>query len=312
MSLANLSSINTSGATNVTFAGGGTTTVTLPTISGTMVYYTSAPAAQYNLSYAGGTSGLVTYLGNTAYGTLVAASTGAPQWTTPTAGVLYQATTTTVPVFSPTPTMTLPVFSTGATFTASAGGTTAGEFWYDSTQLCHTSYVDGVKQFQHTVTWVQTADGVTSGTSAITMLGTGVGTLVFPANFFVSGKTAEVKLKGLCTTAASPGTEVITVIFNAGTPVTVGTTTSATPTGSLTAIPFELELLITARSTTSVMVSGNCILHTGTTVYSFPITSSAAVTIVAATSYTLDVRSTNGTSSGCVFTSKTGTVKILA
>jgi hypothetical protein len=93
--------ISFSGNYAQTFTATAASSVAMPaSVSATMCYYTSAPAAQYNLAYANATSGLIAYLANTAYGTLVASSAGAPQWTTPAAGVLFAANATTVPSYT--------------------------------------------------------------------------------------------------------------------------------------------------------------------------------------------------------------------
>lgn len=92
---------STTGAFSTSLTQGANLTLVLPVVAGTatMLYYTSAPAAQYAIPYAGGASGLMSYTAVGAYGTLVCNSAGLPSWATGT-GVLFTANGTSVPAFT--------------------------------------------------------------------------------------------------------------------------------------------------------------------------------------------------------------------
>jgi len=201
------------------------------------------------------------------------------------------------------------VHTLGATLTASASVSTAGYIGYNSTQLAHEFYASGLKQFNTTTMFVQTANGTNGSATTITnILGTGVGTAVLPANFFTAGKTIRVRIWGSFTTAATPGTTTFTLRFNAGTPVAVWTGTTVTLGSSLTNQMFYDEWIITARSTTSLMVTNWVTNNTMSAQNGAP----AAATITAATSYTIEVDATNSVASGTIYTIYNATIEILA
>ena len=200
--------------------------------------------------------------------------------------------------------------------TAGSGGTTAGELWYDSTQLCQMNYNDGVKQANTTTLFTQTATGTNGAATALTnILGTGIGTAVLPASFFVTGKSIRVKTWGTVTTnSTTPGTTVITLYLNAGTPVTVVATPSLTLTANMTSMPFVIDLILTCRSATTVMGGGTFTVSNSTTGISslvVGLATTTAATIVNATSYTINVSATNGTASGTIYTTQGSSIEIM-
>jgi len=206
-------------------------------------------------------------------------------------------------------------FTQAAIFTAYAGGTTAGMIWQDSTQKALATYQDGLKQMAVGTMFTMTAAGTNGANTAITnILGTGVGTAVLPASWTLTGKTIRIRVIGTVTTAATPGTTVITLYLNAGTPVTVVASPSLTLTASMTSMPFTIEFDMVCRSTTSVMAGGKFVVSnstTGITATAIPIGTTTAATVVAATSYTINVSATNGTASGTVYTTQTCTIEVL-
>jgi len=207
------------------------------------------------------------------------------------------------------------VHTLGHVLTASASVSTAGYLGYNSTQLSHEFFANGLKQMNVGTMFTQTATGTNGANTAITnILGTGVGTAVLPASWTLTGKSIRIRCSGTVTTAATPGTTVITLRLNAGTPVTVVATPSLTLTASMTSMPFEIEFLLVCRSTTSVMASGRMIVSsstTGVTGLSVPIGTITAATVVAATSYTLEIDATNGTASGTIYTTQTASIEVL-
>lgn len=207
------------------------------------------------------------------------------------------------------------VHTLGETMTASAGVSTAGYIGQDSTQKAMGTYQNGVKQMLSGTLFTQTATGTNGANTAITnILGTGVGTAVLPASFSLVGKTIRVHVIGTVTTAASPGTTVISLYLNAGTPVTVVASPTLTLTASMTSMPFACDFYLTFQSTTTVMGGGNCVFSsstTGITGLDVPIATTTAATIVAATSYTINVSATNGTAGGTVYTSQISSIEVL-
>lgn len=205
--------------------------------------------------------------------------------------------------------------STPLVLTAGTGGTTAGEHWYDSTQLSPAFYANGVKQTLTGTLFTQTGTGTNGANTTITnILGSGVGTAVLPASYSLIGKTIRVRVVGTVTTAATPGTTIISLYLNAGSPITVVASPSLTLTASMTSMPFDLNFLMTFRTTTTVIGGGHFTVSsstTGITGLDVPIATTTAATIVAATSYTINVSATNGTASGTVYTSQIASVEVL-
>lgn len=207
------------------------------------------------------------------------------------------------------------VHTLGHVLTASASVATAGYLGYNSTQLSHEFYARGLKQMNTATMFTQTATGTNGAATTITnILGTGVGTAVLPATWTLAGKTVRIRVWGTVTTAASPGTTVITLRLNAGTPVTVVASPSLTLTASMTSMPFFIDLTMTCRSATSVIAGGQFVVSnstTGISALTVPIGTTTAATVVQATSYTIEIDSTNGTASGTIYTTQGSTIEIL-
>jgi hypothetical protein len=90
---------------------------------------------------------------------------------------------------------------------AAYAGTVEGDYWNDFTQKCLIGHIDGLKQFDSRVMFVATADKTVTNTNAeTTMFAAGIGTLTFPADFFVVGKSVRITLRGHHTMDASPPT----------------------------------------------------------------------------------------------------------
>ena len=199
-------------------------------------------------------------------------------------------------------------FTQGAIFTAYAGGSTAGQFWYDSTQKAMTTYSDGLKQFTSTTMFVMTADGTNGAATAETsIIGTGVGTKTIPGSFFMAGKSIRVRGLGVFTSAAAPGTVTLKLKLGA---VVIATSAAVTPTISKTGAFFEFEFLLTCRSATTIQGGGALYMDAVVAQISVPNTTTA--TIVNATAYAVDVTSTNSIASGCVWTTKVCTIEVMA
>lgn len=84
-------------------------------------------------------------------------------------------------------------------------GTVEGDLWNDYSQKCLIGYVDGMKQFDVRACFIQTGKRtVTDSVNELTLFGAGIGSLTFPANFFVVGKTIRVTMRGYHTMDATP------------------------------------------------------------------------------------------------------------
>ena len=124
-------------------------------------------------------------------------------------------------------------------------GTVEGDFWNDYTQKCLIGYIDGLKQYDSRVCFVMTASQTITNTNAeTTCFGTGIGTLTYPADFFVVGKTLKINIRGIHTMDATAPD----LTFR----VKLGGTTYATKTYSDhndTNRYIEITFLLTCRTT---------------------------------------------------------------
>lgn len=140
----------------------------------------------------------------------------------------------------------------------SSGVSANGAFWNDSTQNSLATYDSSIKQIIPGIIFTQTADKtVASSTSETSIVGTGVGGLTLPANFFVAGKTIRVTMSGVYSTVAVTG-DTVTVKIKYGSTVLASKATTALVTGG-TNLAWFSDVLITCRSTGasgSVQVSG--------------------------------------------------------
>jgi len=142
--------------------------------------------------------------------------------------------------------------------TAAAGTTNEGSLWSDSTQKAVQQYVNNIEATLSGVIFTQTADkSVSNTTTETTIVGSGVGTLTLPANFFVAGKTIRVTMSGVYSTVAVTG-DTVTVKVKYGTTVLASKATTSLVTGA-TNLFWESEILVTCRTTGAtgtVQVSG--------------------------------------------------------
>lgn len=141
---------------------------------------------------------------------------------------------------------------------AVSASTTEGDMWADSTQKTASGFIDGIQQQMSGVIFTQTADkSVTNTVTETTIVGTGVGGLTLPANFFVAGKTIRITMSGVYSTVAVTG-DTVTIKIKYGSTVLASKATTALVTGG-TNLAWFSDALITCRSTGSsgtVQVSG--------------------------------------------------------
>lgn len=133
-----------------------------------------------------------------------------------------------------------------------------GDEWYDSTQLARIIFENGIKQTVNTTIFTATADKTVTNTTAETsVVGTGIGSLTLPSNFFVPGKTVRIAGGGVYSAAFSPGNLTIKIKYGAtilATAVITNLLTSASNDA------FQFSATITNRTTGSsgtVITDGN-------------------------------------------------------
>lgn len=131
---------------------------------------------------------------------------------------------------------------------ASAPGTpVAGDTWQDSTQKCLKTYEAGVTQALTGCLFTQTNTvSVGNTTNETTIVGTGVGTVTLPANFFVAGKKINLFWDGYFRLENSPTLQVkikigSTTVWDSG-----AVTKSAVSTGTQY---WRLNATLTCRTT---------------------------------------------------------------
>ena len=151
-------------------------------------------------------------------------------------------------------------------FTSGTNLTTAeaGAMEYDGNRLYHTN-ATAIREALAGCIFTQTADKtVTNTVSETTIIGTGVGTLTLPANFFVAGKTIRLRIGGIYSTPALSTPSVVINIKYGSTVLATVTTTGLLAGAS--ALKFEGEVLITCRTTGAtgtVMTHGDIEYSTG-------------------------------------------------
>lgn len=171
-------------------------------------------------------------------------------------------------------------------------GSTEGDISNYSTQKCITAYVDGVLQYDTRTLFSQTATGtVANTTTETTIVGSGTGTMVLPANFFLTGKTIRVRGYGFHSSTASP---TLNLKIKLGS--TVICSTGAHTHHNASNGYFEFEAIITCRTTGgsgTVFAQGKFFDATDLV----PMGTTAAVTVATTSSQTVGVTATWGTAS---------------
>lgn len=123
-----------------------------------------------------------------------------------------------------------------------------GVMWYDSTQRQFGFYPNGIKEFQTTTLFSQTADGsnVVSTTTETNLLGTGVGSLTIPASFFVTGKTLRLTAYGYMGNTSTP---TLHIRAKLGSVAVFSTGTKTMQSIGGTGYSWQFNCLITCRTT---------------------------------------------------------------
>jgi len=173
---------------------------------------------------------------------------------------------------------------------------TEGETRYDADNKSLTGFLAGVRQTIDTALFTQTANKtIANTTTETTVIGTGVGTVTLPANFFTVGKTIRYKTKGYL--SGTNGDNITTKIKLGS--VTAVTDTSALP-ATLTNVIFDLEISLTCRTvgaTGTVIGEGRVLLSGGqgfATVTMLPLLMTTTATVDTTASNAFDVTFTWG------------------
>lgn len=132
-----------------------------------------------------------------------------------------------------------------------------GDLWNDSVQKSLVEFLNGMQQSISTCIFTQTADKTVSNSVAETsIIGSGVGNLTLPSNFFVQGKSIRVRIGGTYSTAIATTPSVL-VKVKLGSTVLSSVTTTGLLAGASN-LEFDGEALITCRTTG---VSGTYVIH---------------------------------------------------
>jgi hypothetical protein len=140
--------------------------------------------------------------------------------------------------------------------------------------------------------YVSTASGTVGGTgSETTLIGTGVGSLTLPANFFTVGKSIRIKANGYFSDVAVPGNQTIKIKL--GSTAVLSTGAVASP-GSTTTAAWWVDAIITCRTTGSsgtVFGQGTQSHMTSalTTPFTWQMRNTAATTIDTTAAQTIDL-----------------------
>lgn len=120
--------------------------------------------------------------------------------------------------------------------------------------------------------FVQTADAtVTNTITETTIIGSGIGSLIFPTNYFVVGKTIRLRIGGVYNTPILV-TSSVTIKIKLNSVVVATVTTSSLFVGA-TNLEFDGEILLTCRT---VGITGTVIVH-GDIEYGTGVTGTIAV-----------------------------------
>jgi hypothetical protein len=193
----------------------------------------------------------------------------------------------------PTPTFTNVTLTPAATAPAANGQIVA-----NSTQNALETQHASMLGYVQTAIFIGTATVTTSGTTAVSLIPTGIGSVTLPANYLVAGKTIVVRFSGTFTTASTPGTIAFSYALGAS---TIASPAAVTPTASLTTF-FEGEVYITCRTTGS---SGSVAYFTKVTnnngsTLSVLSEASGTATVNTTVSNTIAITSTNSVAGGTV------------
>mgnify|MGYP001572271569 CR=1 FL=1 len=170
-----------------------------------------------------------------------------------------------------------------------------------ATELGYLAGVTGSLASANKTLAVGTADAsVTNTVTETTLVPTVTGSVTLGAGYFVAGKAFRLTVKGLLTTAAVPGTLRIRVRLGGIGGTVVLDTAAQTPTGALADKLWEVNAIITCRTTggSGTVIGQSDFYHEIVAVgapYSWPMVNTAAVTIDTTASQAVSVSAEWGT-----------------
>lgn len=260
--------------------------------------------------------------GSTSYRVLNTTATTYTNDTTPNLFVVDDTawtagTPTTTPTSAPYPSVyadNYALFSDKITLSSIAGSTTAGDLWQDSTQKALQTFVAGIEQTISGVVFTQTADKtIANTTTETTLIGTGVGTVTLPANFFTVGKTIRFRFRGII---SDTGTPTVQIKIKLGATTIADSGTVALILSTLSNDYFEVEGGLTCRTTgaTGTVISSGVMLYdkNANASNAIGIINTGTTTIDTTASQAFDVTFDWGTASASnTITSQIGTVEVL-
>lgn len=182
-----------------------------------------------------------------------------------------------------------------------------------SSQNALTTTQGGLTGFVPMVVFSNTGSVTTSGTSPSTLIPNGIGTTTFPANYFVPGKAIRIKVGGVMTTQATPGT--VQPILNLGSN-TVWNGTASTPAVS-TICGFQIDVIVTCLTsgpsgTCSITATFQYANNPPTSMTAFAMFVVASESLNTTVSNALTFTTTNSVSGGAVFAVNTFVMESLA
>jgi hypothetical protein len=126
-----------------------------------------------------------------------------------------------------------------------------GDYWNDSTQKANIDFVAGIKQSRVGCIFTQYATVTVVSTSVeTTLVGTGIGTVTLPANFFTVGKTVRITASGYYSTTQTAGQTLTIRIRLGGVAGTLVLATGANSTANIiTNRAWRIIAEITCRTT---------------------------------------------------------------
>jgi len=123
-----------------------------------------------------------------------------------------------------------------------------GRTWNDSTQKDLAGYYDGITRYFEGILFSQTADATISNTTTeTTLVGTGIGTVTLPANFFVIGRTFRITARGYYGTQLT-GAATLRIKGYLGATAILDTTAKAV-SANLANRYWEVDAIVTCRTT---------------------------------------------------------------
>lgn len=178
-----------------------------------------------------------------------------------------------------------------------------GGLWHNLTERSLVSSLAGINQYISGTIFTQTASKtIVNTTTKTTLLGTGIGSRLLPANFWTPGKTIFIKASGFMGTAVTPN---VTLNLEIGGVAIIATPTTGVSSTLTSPEYFEIELILTCRTTGvagTIMAQGRFSYHDNTTgtnplemIEFGPMTTATVVNTT--TSGTIEINFTWGTAS---------------